>query len=84
MAAAIPLRKDYDGPQMRRLAKGSKDAKQTRRLLALASIYDGGSRSAAAELGGVTPVSPLSKMVVGASTAPAGKLTVNTCPGCGV
>ena len=54
MAAAIPLRKDYDGPQMRRLAKGSKDAKQTRRLLALASIYDGGSRSAAAELGGVT------------------------------
>lgn len=54
MAAAIPLRKDYDGPQMRRLAKVSKDAKQTRRLLALASIYDGGSRSAAAELGGVT------------------------------
>ena len=31
----------------------SKDADQTRRLLALVLIYDGGSRSAAAHLGGV-------------------------------
>lgn len=53
MAAPIPLRPDYDGPGLRALARQSRDANQTRRLLALASIYDGGSRSAAAKLGGV-------------------------------
>lgn len=54
MAAPIALREDYDGPALRRLAKVSKDANQTRRLLALAVIYDGGARSDAAEVGGVT------------------------------
>ena len=54
MSAAIALREDYDGPALRRLAKGSKDANQTRRLLALAVVYDGGKRSDAAEVGGVT------------------------------
>lgn len=53
MGAAIGLRTDYDGEALRRLAKMSRDAKQTRRLLALAAIYDGGSRSEAAKLGGV-------------------------------
>jgi transposase len=53
MAAPLPLRSDYDGAGLRALARRSKDADQTRRLLALASIYDGGSRSAAAKLGGV-------------------------------
>jgi transposase len=53
MAAPLPLRPDYDGPGLRALARQSRDADQTRRLLALASIYDGGSRSAAAKLGGV-------------------------------
>ena len=53
MAAPIALRSDYDAKALRRLAKGSKDADQTRRLLALAAIYDAGSRSAAAEIGGV-------------------------------
>jgi len=53
MAALVPLRRDYDGDELRRLAKVSKDAKQTRRLLALAEIYDGGSRGDAARLGGV-------------------------------
>lgn len=53
MAAPIPLRPDYDGASLRALARQSRDANQTRRLLALASIYDGGSRSAAAQLGGV-------------------------------
>lgn len=53
MAAAIALREDYDGPAVRALAKASRDAKQTRRLLALAVIYDGGSRSEAAKVGGV-------------------------------
>ena len=53
MAAPIPLRGDYDGATLRRLAKASEDADQTRRLLALAVIYDGGRRGEAATLGGV-------------------------------
>jgi transposase len=53
MGAAIPLRTDYDGATLRRLAKASEDANQTRRLLALAVIYDGGKRVDAASLGGV-------------------------------
>ena len=53
MAAAVGLRLDFTGDNCRRLARESGDANQTRRLLALASIYDGGSRSHAAKLGGV-------------------------------
>ena len=54
MAATIRLRDDYDGACLRRLARDSKDANQTRRLLALAVIYDGGKRGDAAKVGGVT------------------------------
>lgn len=54
MVAAIPLRDDFNGPGLRGLAKASKDAKQTRRLLCLAVIYEGGRRGDAAALGGVT------------------------------
>jgi transposase len=53
MAAAVRLRVDYDAAQMCALAKRSSDAVQTRRLLALAAIYDGSSRTEAAKLGGV-------------------------------
>src|SRR5215468_9099775 len=53
MAAPVALRSDYDAKALRRLAKASRDADQTRRLLALAAIYDGGSRGDAAEIGGV-------------------------------
>ena len=53
MAAPVVLRSDYDGAGLRSLARSSKYASQTRRLLALASIYDGGSRNEAAKLGGV-------------------------------
>jgi len=53
MGAAIALRADFTVDELRALAKASRDARQTRRLLALASIYDGGSRSDAARLGGV-------------------------------
>jgi transposase len=53
MAAAIRLRGDYEARQLRELAKRSHDADQTRRLLTLAMIYDGGSRTEAAEVGGV-------------------------------
>jgi transposase len=53
MGAAVQLRSDYSGDDLRRLARASRDAAQTRRLLALAAIYDGGSRSMAARIGGV-------------------------------
>jgi transposase len=53
MAAPVPLRPDFDVVQLRGLAKRSRDPDQTRRLLALAAIYDGGSRSDAARIGAV-------------------------------
>ena len=53
MGAAIELRADYTADDVRRAAKASSDAKQTRRLLTLAAIYDGASRTAAARIGGV-------------------------------
>jgi transposase len=51
---AIPLRADFDAASVRLVAKCSKDGAQARRLLALAAIYDGASRSEAAALGSVT------------------------------
>lgn len=54
MGRAIGLRADFDGSALRRLARSSRSAAQTRRLLALAQIYDGGSRSEAARTGGVS------------------------------
>ena len=53
MGSAISLRDDFDGTALRRLARKSKSANQARRLLALAEIYDGGSRTRAARIGGV-------------------------------
>jgi len=53
MGRVVALREDFDGPALRRLAKGSKDAGQSRRLLALAEIYDGGKRKDAARTGDV-------------------------------
>jgi len=54
MPNAIALRPDFDAPALRGLARRSKDAAQARRLLSLAVIYDGGSRTEAALLGNVT------------------------------
>lgn len=53
MGKAIGLRDDFDGVTLRGLARRTKSANQARRLLALAEIYDGGSRSAVARIGGV-------------------------------
>jgi len=50
MGAAIALREDYDAADLRRIAKGSKDAAQSRRLLSLAEIYAGGRRTDAARI----------------------------------
>ena len=54
MAAAVVLRADCGAGDLRRLAKASRDARRTRRLLALAVLCDGGTRTEAARAGGVT------------------------------
>ncbi|BDA87254.1 hypothetical protein Sa4125_47960 (plasmid) [Aureimonas sp. SA4125] len=54
MTTPIPLRADFDGLGLRWLARETKDANQARRLLALAAIYEGGSRTDAARIGSVT------------------------------
>ena len=51
---AIPLRDDFDAAALRASARRTKDAAQARRLLALAAIYDGATRTEAARIGGVT------------------------------
>ena len=53
MAAAIGLRNDYGSGGLQAAAKRSKDGRQARRLLALAAIYDGASRTEVAKIGGV-------------------------------
>ena len=53
-AMPIPLREDFDAAELRREARKSKDSGQARRLLALAAIYDGSTRTEAAKIGGVT------------------------------
>ena len=50
----IPLRSDFDATLVRKAARQSKDGAQARRLLALAVIYEGQSRTEAARIGGVT------------------------------
>src|SRR5947209_12569577 len=50
----IPVRCDFDAALVRRAARASCDGSQARRLLALAAIYDGASRTEAATIGGVT------------------------------
>lgn len=51
---AIALRPDFDAIALRLEAKRSRDDAQARRLLALAAIYDGASRTNAASIGSVT------------------------------
>ena len=50
----VPLRRDFDPSALRIFARRSKDGPQARRLLALAAIYDGATRTEAARIGGVT------------------------------
>ena len=53
-AMPVPLRTDFDADALRAIARKTKDGPQARRLLALATIYDGATRTAAARIGGVT------------------------------
>ncbi|KAB0454041.1 MULTISPECIES: IS630 family transposase [Agrobacterium tumefaciens complex] len=53
MGTALNIRQDYTADDLRQLARKSRDADWSRRLLALSVIYEGGSRSHAASIGGV-------------------------------
>ena len=54
MAAAVGVRLDYTSVDLRQFSRRCDDADQVRRLMALAVILDGGSRSDAAKVAGVT------------------------------
>ena len=54
MAAAIGVRTDHTAADLRQFARRCGDPDQVRRLLAMALILDGGSRSDAAKVAGVT------------------------------
>lgn len=53
MGRSIMLRSDYGARELRALARRSGDADQVRRLLALAAVYDGASRTEGAAIGGM-------------------------------
>ena len=50
----VPLRGDFDAAALGGIARKAKDGSQARRLLALAAIYEGATRTEAARIGGVT------------------------------
>jgi hypothetical protein len=50
----IAFRADFNASMVRAAAKRSKDGAQARRLLALAAIYEGATRTEASRIGGVT------------------------------
>ncbi len=53
MPAAVRLRMDFSAGELRRLAATTKNANQSRRLLSLAAVLDGMSRTEAARIGGM-------------------------------
>jgi transposase len=53
MAQPVAVRTDYTAGEVRRFAKRAKDAAQARRLLAIAAVLDGASRTDAATIGGM-------------------------------
>lgn len=53
MPAAVKLREDISASELRTLARRSKDANQSRRLLSLAAVRDGKDRGEAGKIGGM-------------------------------
>lgn len=51
MSAAVRLREDWDAVQVRAAARAARDGDQVRRLLAVAAVYEGKDRAAAAQIG---------------------------------
>ncbi len=53
MSAAVKLQDEVSADELRAMARESRDSRQCRRLLALAAVAEGRSRSEAAALGGM-------------------------------
>ncbi len=53
MGTALALREDFNAVELRRLARRCRDDRQCCRLLAIAAVYDGASRTQAARAGGM-------------------------------
>lgn len=53
MGSAVRMRRDYTAAELRQLAKETRDVNQSRRLLSLAAVLDGMSRTDAARVGGM-------------------------------
>lgn len=53
MGSAVELRADYSATALRQLSRTCGDVNQTRRLLSLAAVLDGMSRTDAARIGGM-------------------------------
>jgi transposase len=53
MPSGVRLREDYTARELRALARRSKDANRSRRLLSLAAVRDGMDRGSAAKIGGM-------------------------------
>ena len=53
MGHAIAVRTDYTADEVRQQAKRARDAAQARRLLAIAAVLDGASRTEVARIGGM-------------------------------
>jgi transposase len=53
MPAAVRLRTDFSASELRRLAAATKNAHQSRRLLSVAAVVDGMSRTDAARIAGM-------------------------------
>ena len=53
MGSAVEMRTDYSAAELRRLARVSKDVRQSSRLLSLAAVLDGMDRTQAARVGGM-------------------------------
>ena len=53
MGSAVKLRGDFSAADLGRLAKRSKDANESRRLLSLAAVREGKDRAEAARIGGM-------------------------------
>ena len=53
MGYAVKIRSEYSSAELRGLAKRCRDANQARRLLSIAAVVEGSSRSEAARIGGM-------------------------------
>ena len=82
MGSAVKMGTDYSAAELRRLAKASKDANQSRRLLSLALVRDGRSREEAAKIGGMdrqTLRDWVHRFNASGARGPQGRLVERTC-----